>query len=46
MIDIYHSPGTRGIRVIWACEELGVPYHVTPVDFSPQYRATAQWREL
>jgi len=45
MLNIFHSPGTRGFRVIWACEELGVPYQVTPVDFSPAYRAKPEWRE-
>lgn len=46
MIKIYHAPATRGIRVIWLCEELGLPYEVIPVDFSPKYRATPEWRAL
>jgi len=46
MIRIYHVPGTRSIRVIWLCEELGVPYEITPVDFSAEYRASAEWRRL
>jgi len=46
MIDIYHVPGTRGVRPIWACEELELDYRVIPVDFSPEYRASAQWRRL
>lgn len=46
MLKIYHSTGTRGFRVIWVCEELGVPYEIVPVDFSPAYRVTPAWRAL
>jgi glutathione S-transferase len=46
MIHIYHVPGTRGIRPIWLCEELGLEYSVTAVDFSAEYRASAEWRLL
>jgi glutathione S-transferase len=46
MIRIYHVPGTRSVRVIWLCEELVVPYQRVPVDFSPEYRASAEWRKL
>tara|TARA_Y100001934_G_scaffold101871_1_gene125217 strand:- start:39444 stop:40076 length:633 start_codon:yes stop_codon:yes gene_type:complete len=46
MLKIYHSPGTRGFRVIWACEELGVPYEIEPVDFSVENRARSEWRAM
>ena len=46
MLKIHHSPGTRGFRVIWACEELGVPYEVEPVDFSAENRARPEWRAM
>jgi glutathione S-transferase len=46
MITIYHAPGTRSIRVIWLCEELGVPYERVVVDFSAAYRASEEWRKL
>ena len=46
MLKIYHSPGTRGFRVIWACEELGVPYEVEPVDFSAENRARPELRMM
>ena len=46
MITIYHVPRTRSARVIWLCEELGLPYDVIPVDFSPEYRKSAAWRRL
>ena len=46
MLKIHHSPGTRGFRVIWVCEELSVPYEIAPVDFAAEYRATPEWRAL
>lgn len=46
MLQIYHAPMTRSLRVIWLCEELGLPYKIIPVDFSPEYRATPEWRAL
>ncbi len=46
MIEIYHAPMTRGIRPIWVCEELGLPYSVVPVDFSSEYRASPAWRRM
>ncbi len=46
MLQIYHVTTTRGMRVIWLCEELGLPYEVTKIDFSPAYRATPEWRAL
>ncbi len=46
MLQIYHVTTTRGMRVIWLCEELGLPYEVTKIDFSQAYRATPEWRAL
>ena len=46
MITIYHVPRTRSARVLWLCEELGLPYDVVPVDFSPEYRKSPEWRRL
>lgn len=46
MLEIYHAPGTRSIRVIWLCEELALPYRIRLVDFSPAYRASPEWRAL
>ncbi len=46
MITIYHVPGTRSIRPIWTCEELGLPYTTVDVDFSVEYRASPEWRKL
>lgn len=46
MIRIYHAAGTRSVRIIWLCEELGLSYEKVAVDFSPAYRATPEWRAL
>jgi glutathione S-transferase len=46
LLKIYHVPGTRSIRAIWACEELSAPYEIVRIDFSPQFRASAEWRRL
>ncbi len=46
MIKIYHVKGTRGIRPIWLCEELDVPYEVEVIDFSAVFRNSAEWRNL
>tara|TARA_B100000676_G_C18078225_1_gene849232 strand:- start:1118 stop:1735 length:618 start_codon:yes stop_codon:yes gene_type:complete len=46
MLTIYHAPRTRAFRVIWGCEELGIDYTLVKVDFSPEYRATPEWRAL
>lgn len=46
MITIYHVPRTRSARVIWLCEELGLPYELVPVDFNPEYLKSAAWRRL
>ena len=41
MIKIYNFPRGRGARVIWLCEEMGLPYRIVPVSFPPsdEYRA-------
>ncbi|MCB1743204.1 MAG: glutathione S-transferase family protein [Gammaproteobacteria bacterium] len=46
MLTIHHSPGTRGFRIIWLCEELKLPYQLARVDFSAEYRATPEWRRM
>lgn len=45
-LTIYHVPNTRGFRAIWLCEELGLQYRLEPVDFSAEYRASAEWRAM
>jgi glutathione S-transferase len=45
-LTIYHVPHTRGFRVIWLCEELGLPYRLARVDFAKEARATPEWRQM
>jgi glutathione S-transferase len=46
MLRIYHAPGTRSVRPIWLCFELGLTIEITPVDFSLAYRNTPEWRAI
>ena len=46
MIRIYHAKGTRSVRNIWLCEELGLPYEAVAIDFSPAYRQSPDWRAM
>src|SRR2546426_544189 len=36
MIKLYHSPRTRSVRIYWLLEELGMPYQVVPIAFTPE----------
>jgi glutathione S-transferase len=42
MIKLYHSPRTRSVRIYWLLEELGLPYELETVDFTPPTRPFAQ----
>ncbi|HLI66568.1 MAG TPA: glutathione S-transferase family protein [Caulobacteraceae bacterium] len=33
MLTIYHAPRTRSLRLVWLCEEMGLPYEVRPETF-------------
>ena len=46
MIKIYHFPNTRGVRAIWTCEELNVPYKIQIIDFSPKYRFSPEFLQI
>jgi glutathione S-transferase len=40
MLTIYHVPRTRSLRVVWLCEEMGLPYEVKRETFgqpSPEF---------
>jgi glutathione S-transferase len=42
MITVYHMRGARGVRILWCCEEMGLPYAVKIVGFNdkpPEYAA-------
>ena len=33
MLKIHHTQRARGLRVVWLCEEMGLPYEIAPVTF-------------
>lgn len=42
MITIHNFPGgAQGTRIIWQCEEMGLPYRCSPVTFPPSEAYTA-----
>lgn len=43
MLKLFHVPGTRSTRIIWLCEELGIPLEIEPVSFSPEFRMSPEW---
>jgi glutathione S-transferase len=46
LLKIYHVPGTRSVRPIWLCYELDLAFEIEPIDFSPAYRNSAEWRAI
>ena len=34
-MKLYHAPRTRSVRIYWLLEELGVPYELEVVPFTP-----------
>jgi len=46
VLKIFHVPGTRSVRPIWLCYELGVPVEVEPIDFSAEFRSSDAWRRI
>ena len=36
MLKVYHAPRTRSIRILWLLEELGLPYQIEKVAFTPK----------
>jgi len=35
MMKLYFAPRTRAVRIVWLLEELGLPYELERVEFSP-----------
>src|SRR5262245_41023845 len=49
MIKLYHAPMTRSIRTYWLLEELGVPYELSLVTFTPAkmpFSQSSPWGKL
>jgi len=49
MLRIYHSQGARSFRVLWLCEEMGVPYETAEASFfkpSDEFKAVNPLRTV
>lgn len=45
-MKIYHSKGTRSVRPIWLCYELGVEPEIETVPFTPDFLQSEHWRAI
>jgi glutathione S-transferase len=49
MLKIFHAPRTRSLRIVWLCEEMGIPYEIAAVKFgapSPELLAVNPLKSL
>jgi glutathione S-transferase len=46
MIKLYHSPRTRSVRIYWLLEELGLPYELKTVDFTPETLKSSEYLQV
>lgn len=49
MLKIYHAQGSRSLRVVWLCEEMGVPYETAEASFfkpSDEFKAANPLRTV
>ncbi len=46
MLTLYHVSGTRSVRTLWLCYELGLDFELVSVDFSRAYRDGPHWRAI
>ncbi len=45
-LKIYHAAPTRSMRIVWAAEELGIPYELANFKFDRAYLRTPEWRAV
>jgi len=46
LIKIYHAQGTRSVRPVWLCLELGLDFEVETIPFTPEFLASPKWRAI
>lgn len=46
MLKIYHAKNTRSVRIVWLVEELGLPYQIKSMEFSPKDLLSEEYLEL
>lgn len=45
-LTLYHSPGTRSIRVRWLLEEMELPYDLKSIKYDGKYFASDEFRAI
>ena len=45
-LTLFHSPGTRSIRVFWLLEELGLSYDLKSYKYDSKYFASSEFRAI
>lgn len=45
-LKVWHAAPTRSMRIVWALEELGLPYELQPFTFDRAYLKTPEWRAI
>ena len=45
-LTLFHSPGTRSIRVLWLLEEMGLPYELQSKKYDSAYFASDEFRAI
>ncbi|MEM7357768.1 MAG: glutathione S-transferase family protein [Pseudomonadota bacterium] len=45
-LTLFHSPGTRSIRVRWLLEELNLPYELKSIVYDGAYFASDEYRQI
>ncbi len=46
MVTLYHSARTRSVRIYWLLEELGIPYELKTLDFTPENLKSSEYLQL
>ena len=46
MIELYHAPLSRSVRVRWLLEELELPYEIHPMEVKPESLQTPAYRAI
>lgn len=46
MLTIHHARRGRSVRVIWLCEELGIPYQLSTMPFHPDALQSTEYKAV
>ncbi len=45
-LTLFHSPGTRSLRIVWLLEEMGIAYKLESIKYNGKYFASDEFREI